>query len=90
MNFDVFFSHISALLSMLVPHLDLMITLVGSLASSMIALVIPPVLETIVTYPAGWGAYNWRLIRNVIMFVFGLIGLISGTAAALIQIAATF
>ena len=75
-----------------IPHLDLMISLVGTLSSSTIALVFPPLLE-IVTYwhdPARFGPAHWRVGKDVLIMLFGILGFVIGTVTTLYSIVQAF
>jgi len=69
-----------------------MISLVGALSSSAIALIFPPLLE-IVTYwhePARYGRYHWRIGKDVLIMLFGILGFFIGTITTLISIVHAF
>ncbi|XP_060581828.1 proton-coupled amino acid transporter 1-like [Ruditapes philippinarum] len=72
-------------LSALVPHLDLLISLIGAFASSFLALILPAVID-LVTFPAN------KLIcfKNWFIIVMGLVGFATGTYSSLVEIAKTF
>ncbi|OWF52908.1 proton-coupled amino acid transporter 2-like [Mizuhopecten yessoensis] len=77
-------------ISMVVPHLDLMISLVGSLASSSLALMFPPLIE-IITYSAeGERLSAIKVFKNVLIILLGIVGFATGTFAALNEIIRTF
>lgn len=83
---------ISVLLAATIPHLDLMISLVGTLSSSAIALVFPPMLE-IVTYwnePRRYGCCRWRIGKDILIMLFGILGFFIGTITTLINIVHAF
>lgn len=80
-----FFSF-SAIVAIVVPELDLLISLVGALASSSLALVFPPLIE-ILTYKAP----NERLsslsvIKDISIMVFGVFGCVVGTWVSIDEI----
>jgi len=82
----------TVLLAATIPHLDLMISLVGTLSSSAIALVFPPMLE-IVTYwnePAHYGRCRWRIGKDILIMLFGILGFFIGTITTLISIVQAF
>ena len=83
---------VSVLLAAIIPHLDLMISLVGTLSSSAIALIFPPMLE-IVTYceePQRYGRYRWRIGKDILIMLFGILGFFIGTVTTLINIVHAF
>ncbi|CAH1777563.1 unnamed protein product [Owenia fusiformis] len=73
-----------------IPHLDLLIALVGALASSALALIIPPMLELFTRWDGELGRYNWVLWKDVAIIIFGLIGFVAGTAVSLMSIIQKF
>jgi len=69
-----------------------MISLVGTLSSSAIALIFPPLLE-IVTYwndPHRYGRYRWRIGKDILIMLFGILGFFIGTITTLINIVQAF
>lgn len=84
------FVYFSVAIAVSVPHLDLMISLIGALASSAIALIFPPILEVLVQWPDGLGRFKWKLAKNIFILVFGFVGFVAGTATTLIHIAQAF
>ncbi|KAM4621507.1 proton-coupled amino acid transporter 1 [Polymixia lowei] len=71
-------------LAILIPQLDLVISLVGSVSSSFLALIFPPILE-IMTFHSE-GLLPWVFIKNTVISVFGFIGFITGTYIAIWEI----
>lgn len=66
-----------------VPHLEPIIGLVGSVCFSTLGLLIPSVVETVWKWDTGLGRYNWILIKNVLLGVFSIFALISGSARSI-------
>lgn len=77
-----------------VPKLDLFISLVGAFSSSFLALIFPPVLETMVFWDEEKGESRrkvWtRLAKNIFIFIFGVVGFLTGTYCSITQIVAAF
>ncbi|CAL8093291.1 unnamed protein product [Calicophoron daubneyi] len=76
-----------------IPRLDLMISLIGALASSMLAFVIPPALDLV----HWWTRHDqikcfWfcKFTKDLIIIVIGLLSFVGGTVATLIQIIEAF
>ncbi|XP_060581832.1 proton-coupled amino acid transporter 1-like [Ruditapes philippinarum] len=72
-------------LSALVPHLDLLIALIGACESSFLALILPAVIE-ITTFDC---KKNVK-IKNGIFIILGLVGCVTGTYSSLLEIIKTF
>jgi len=89
-NEDSFFYLSVGGVAMVIPHLDLMISLVGALASSSLALIFPPLIEIITFSAEGERLSKITLIKNVFIMVLGVVGFTTGTVSALQEIIKTF
>ncbi|KAH8395576.1 hypothetical protein KR222_000484, partial [Zaprionus bogoriensis] len=74
------------LLAAVIPNLGAIISLVGAVSSSALALIAPPIIEIITFYNVGYGPYNRMLWKDILILVFGLCGFVFGTWASLAQI----
>jgi len=59
-----------------VPKLDLFISLVGSVSSSTLALMAPPIIDTVTQ---GSNCSRGRLIKNLLIFLVGFFGFLTGS-----------
>ncbi len=75
-----------ALLAILVPNLQIFISLFGTFCGSTICFFIPNIIETIYLYPSGYGTFRWKLIVNSIIFCFYILVLVSGTYGNVVAI----
>ncbi|XP_054647821.1 proton-coupled amino acid transporter 1 isoform X1 [Dunckerocampus dactyliophorus] len=73
-------------LAILVPELDLVISLVGSVSSSFLALIFPPILQILALHTEGLSPPV--LAKNFIISLVGLVGFVAGTYIAVEQIIA--
>lgn len=88
----VFFVVLTAALAMAIPHLDLLISLVGAVASSSLALILPAIIQALVVYSQSPRS-PWRTliyITDALIVLFGFIGFISGTYTSIVEIVKTF
>ncbi|ELU12760.1 hypothetical protein CAPTEDRAFT_170430 [Capitella teleta] len=73
-----------------IPHLDLMISLVGAVSSSTLALIFPPILEILTLWPDELGRCKWRLVKDVLLIAFGVLGFLAGSFVSIYEIIKTF
>ncbi|XP_019482772.1 PREDICTED: proton-coupled amino acid transporter 3-like [Hipposideros armiger] len=67
-----------------IPRLDLVVSLLGSVSSSALALIIPPLLEITTFYPEDMG---WVTIaKDIMISILGLLGCVFGTYQALYEL----
>ncbi|KAG7232526.1 hypothetical protein INR49_003678 [Caranx melampygus] len=71
-------------LAILIPELDLVISLVGSVSSSFLALIFPPILQIIAFHTEGLSPLVTA--KNVVISVVGLVGFLTGTYIAVVEI----
>ena len=78
-----------ALLALAIEDLDDLITLVGAVASSALALIFPPLIETLTYWNDPERKWFWYLprkfwvVKNIAIMAFGILGFALGTFAAL-------
>ncbi|KAK8379494.1 hypothetical protein O3P69_019424 [Scylla paramamosain] len=56
-----------------IPNIGLFISLVGAVSSSTLALIFPPIVETVTFWP-DTGRYHWRAVKCLLIAVFGFLG----------------
>ncbi|CAB3360550.1 Hypothetical predicted protein [Cloeon dipterum] len=65
-----------------VPYLDALIGIGGSVCLSTLGLLFPTTIETVV-YWRNWGKWNWKLWKNILIFLFGLLIFVTGFAGSI-------
>lgn len=68
----------AVILAALVPNLGPIISLVGALSSSTLALIFPPLIEIVTFGPERMGRYYWMLWKNLAIMLFGILGFFFG------------
>ena len=64
--------------AMLIPNLGLLLSLIGSVCSTVLALVFPPVLEFIVILSEGKRIHWFIFIKNSIILMLAVLGFVTG------------
>ena len=72
-----------------VPWLELVVALLGAVKMSTLSIMAPAIIDTASNW-SNLGRYKWVLIKNVVIFLFGLFGCIMGTYVALRDIVRNF
>uniref|UniRef100_A0A914MEK0 Amino acid transporter transmembrane domain-containing protein n=5 Tax=Meloidogyne TaxID=189290 RepID=A0A914MEK0_MELIC len=80
---------LTCLIAELIPHLGLFISLVGAFAGTALALIFPAMIDLLCNY-SQMKLTRGIWIKNIFLFGFGVLGLVTGTYASLTQIAYAF
>ncbi|XP_030747033.1 proton-coupled amino acid transporter-like protein pathetic [Sitophilus oryzae] len=66
-------------------HLGTLIDLVGAVFFSTLGLFVPAFIEIIVDWDEGWGKYQWRLVKDILIMFIAIFGLVSGSYYAVAE-----
>lgn len=69
-------------IAVLVPDLNLLLSLIGALCSTALALVFPPIIQIVLSYSEG-GSSCCSFIKNVLIILLALLGFVAGTYESL-------
>ena len=74
------------ILAAMIPNLGAVISLVGAVSSSTLALIFPPIIEIVTFWPKGLGKWNWILWKDIGIMIFGIMGFVFGSFTSIMQI----
>ncbi|KAK9500840.1 hypothetical protein O3M35_002026 [Rhynocoris fuscipes] len=78
------------LLAVAIPRLGLFISLFGALCLSALGIAFPAIMEMCVLWPDKLGAFNYILWKDILLIIFGIVGLVVGTSTAIFDIIKSF
>jgi proton-coupled amino acid transporter len=88
MIFRTFMVFLTLSVAILIPELDLLLSLIGAVCSTVLALVLPPLLEFIIVSCED-NQHRWFvLVKNIIILLISLLGFLSGGYESLTAILA--
>ncbi|CAB0007155.1 unnamed protein product [Nesidiocoris tenuis] len=73
-------------LAVAVPTIGPFLALIGAFCFSFLGLMIPALIDTVTFWDRGFGRLNWAIWKNVGMFMFGLVALVSGSYTSIVDI----
>lgn len=75
-----FFLFDKVAIAQIVPHLNVIISLIGALCSTALALFIPAIIELVLAYGSEKGGPSgWVLTKNTLVIALAIVGLVTGT-----------
>ncbi|CAG5130942.1 unnamed protein product [Candidula unifasciata] len=77
-------------LGVAIPHLDLLISFIGAFAGSSLTLLLPAILELLTLAGDEEGLPKYILVKNVLIFLFGLFGCAIGSYTSIRDIVTAF
>ncbi|KAL1117150.1 hypothetical protein AAG570_004477 [Ranatra chinensis] len=78
------------ILALAIPRLGLFISLFGALCLSTLGITFPAIIDICVWWPDGLGKYNYILVKDIMLIIFGSLGFLIGTATSIIEIITSF
>ncbi|XP_018300333.1 proton-coupled amino acid transporter-like protein CG1139 [Mycetomoellerius zeteki] len=86
-----FVTLVTFVLAIAIPRLGLFISLFGALCLSALGIAFPAIIEICVSWPENdFGPFKIMLIKNFLLIVFGLLGLVVGTFVSIEEIIKSF
>lgn len=91
MSLNKFAFAFAVVLAITIPRLGLFISLFGALCLSALGIAFPAIIEICVLWPdSDFGPLNVMMIKNILLIVFGLLGLVVGTYVSIVDIVNSF
>lgn len=66
-------------------HLGALIDLVGAIFFSTLGLLVPAFIDIVVDWDEGWGRFQWRLVKDILIMILAVFGLVSGSYYAALE-----
>ncbi|KAG5307196.1 PREDICTED: proton-coupled amino acid transporter 1-like [Acromyrmex echinatior] len=86
-----FVTLVTFILAIAIPRLGLFISLFGALCLSALGIAFPAIIDICVSWPENdFGPFKIMLIKNLLLIVFGLLGLVVGTYVSIVEIIKSF
>ncbi|XP_017767789.1 PREDICTED: proton-coupled amino acid transporter-like protein CG1139 [Nicrophorus vespilloides] len=79
---------ITFVLAVTIPLLGLFISLFGAFCLSALGLAFPAIMEICVSWPDNLGPFKYVLIKDVLLIIFGVVGLLAGSYSCISEIVA--
>lgn len=76
----------TVVLAVAVPTISPFIALIGALCFSILGLIIPLFIEIVTYWDVGFGPCNWVIIKNIFLFIFGVLALVFGSYTSIMDI----
>lgn len=74
-----------------IPRLGLFISLFGAFCLSALGISFPGFIDICVLWPnRDFGPFKYKLLKNIFLIVFGLVGLVVGTYVSIVDIIESF
>lgn len=68
------------------PRLEQVIGLEGAFFYSFLGLIAPSIMDVILNWEKGFGKYNWVLVKDIFLIVFGAFVLVAGVTQSIREI----
>ncbi|XP_070074425.1 proton-coupled amino acid transporter-like protein CG1139 isoform X2 [Drosophila takahashii] len=76
--------------ALVVPKLNLFISLIGALCSTCLAFVIPVLIDFVTRAPVPKGLGVWSYIKNILILTVAVLGIVTGTYQSIVEIVKEF
>lgn len=77
---------VCVLLAVAVPTITPFVGLIGAFFFSILGLMVPVYIEMITFWDKGFGKYNWKIWKNIIVVISAVLAFIFGSKSAIEEI----
>lgn len=77
---------ICVMLAVALPMITPFVGLIGAFCFSILGLIVPVLIEIITFWDKGFGKYNWKIVKHIVVILAGIIALIFGSKMAIEEI----
>ncbi|XP_044254420.1 proton-coupled amino acid transporter-like protein CG1139 [Tribolium madens] len=81
---------VTFVLALTIPMLGLFISLFGAFCLSALGFAFPAIMEICVHWPDNLGPFRWVLIKDVLLILVGVVGLLAGSYSCISEMVAEF
>ncbi|XP_030378761.1 proton-coupled amino acid transporter-like protein CG1139 isoform X2 [Scaptodrosophila lebanonensis] len=76
--------------ALVVPKLNLFISLIGALCSTSLAFVVPVIIDFVTRTQVPKGLGTWTYLKNLVILIVALLGIVTGTYQSIVEIVREF
>lgn len=76
--------------ALVAPKVESFIGLLGSFGTAVLSILLPVAVDLLYRWPNDFGRYRWKLIKDIILVVFGLFVLVVGTYFGVVDIVSIY
>lgn len=78
------------MLAIAIPTIGPFMSLIGAVCVSTLGFMFPAMIEILTVYRRpGFGLFNWILVKDIFLILFGIAGFVIGTYVSILEINAT-
>ncbi|XP_063240806.1 proton-coupled amino acid transporter-like protein pathetic isoform X2 [Bacillus rossius redtenbacheri] len=81
---------LTVLLAVVVPTIGPFMGLIGALCFSILGIIVPPVIEIVTFWEDGFGYAYYRIWKNALVMLFGVLALLSGSYMSILDIISVY
>lgn len=76
--------------ALIAPTVESFIGLLGSFGTAVLSVLLPVTVDLLYRWPNDFGRFRWKLVKDIMLMLFGLFVLIVGTYFGILDIVAIY